>query len=113
MLTIEALRSYGANVDEGLQRCMGMTEFYLKMVERSAKDTKIGELETEINAGDLDRAFETAHAMKGVFGNLALTPLYEPVCEITELLRSRTDTDYSWLMSSIKSAFEKLVSVCE
>ena len=32
-------------------------------------------------------AFEIAHSLKGVYGNLSLTPLYEPMCELTELLK--------------------------
>ncbi|MBR5658308.1 MAG: Hpt domain-containing protein, partial [Lachnospiraceae bacterium] len=47
-----------------------------------------------IGERDLKGAFEAAHALKGVLGNLSLTPLYEIVCEITELLRAQTDTDY-------------------
>ena len=43
-----------------------------------------------------------AHALKGVLGNLSLTPLYEKVCEITELLRARTETDYAPLLSEIE-----------
>ena len=37
-------------------------------------------------------------------GNLALTPLYEPVQEITELLRAETDMDYTALMNQIREA---------
>ena len=29
MLTVETLKEYGANVDEGLGRCMGNKELYL------------------------------------------------------------------------------------
>ena len=46
--------------------------------------------------------------MKGVSANLALTPLREPVSEITELLRSRTETDYAPLMERIEKEYEKL-----
>ncbi len=108
MLTTDALREYGAAVDEGLARCMNMEQFYLGLVAKAAADTKIGELKEALAAGDLDKAFETAHALKGMLGNLALTPVYDPVNEMTELLRSRTDTDYSVLMGRAEEQFEKL-----
>ena len=32
-MTIDSLREFGANVDEGLERCMGMEDFYIEMIE--------------------------------------------------------------------------------
>ena len=111
MLTVEALRAYGADTDVGVGRCMGMADFYLQMVGMAIADDKTAELEAALTANDLDRAFEVAHAMKGVFANLALTPLTKPVSEMTELLRSRTKTDYSALMAEIKTQFAALCAL--
>ena len=33
-------------------------------------------------------AFEAAHTLKGVTGNMGLTPLYDAVCTIVEPLRT-------------------------
>ena len=60
----------------------------------------------------LDAAFESAHALKGVAGNLSLTPLYEPLVSITELLRAREDTDYSNLLNEILMQRDKLEKLC-
>ena len=40
--------------------------------------------------------------------NLALTPILKPVQEITELLRSRTNTDYAPLLAEIGTQKENL-----
>lgn len=48
-----------------------------------------------VEAGDLKSAFEAAHGLKGVLGNLSLTQRYDPVAEITELLRAVTKMDYT------------------
>ena len=32
MITIESLKAYGADVEEGLARCLNKEDFYLKMV---------------------------------------------------------------------------------
>ena len=38
MLTIDSLRTYGANVEEGLGRCMNKEPFYLKVVSMVKDD---------------------------------------------------------------------------
>lgn len=111
MLTIDKLREYGADVDEGIARCMNMTDFYISLVKKVLTDNRLPLLEQQIGEGSLEGAFETAHALKGMYANLSLTPLTKPVSEMTELLRSRTDTDYSALLSEAKSQFDKLCAL--
>ena len=95
MLTVEKLREWGADTDEALRRCLNNETFYLTLVGKAAGDPTFDRLREAIGAKDLDRAFDLAHALKGVMANLALTPLTVPVSEITEILRSRADTDYA------------------
>ena len=111
MLTVDNLREYGADVEEGLKRCMNNESFYLMLVGKALDDNRLGQLEQQLSAKDLDGAFESAHALKGMYANLSLTPLSKPVSEMTELLRSRTDRDYSGLLAEAKSQFEKLKSL--
>lgn len=113
MLTIEKLTQYGANTEEGLTRCMNMTEFYLKMVGKAVDGAHLEDLEAAINSGDLNRAFELAHAQKGVFANLSLTPLLEPVSKMTELLRAGTETDYTPYLTEAKTQLEKLQALMD
>ncbi len=99
MLTIDTLKDFGANVAEGMARCLNREDFYLRLVRKAVDDAGYAALKDALDARDLDLAFETAHALKGVTANLALTPLYEPIAEMTEHLRSREDIDYSpWMM---------------
>ena len=111
MLTIDTLKAYGANVDEGVVRCMGNEQFYMKLVRKFLEDTRLDTLEQQLAQGDLDSAFETAHALKGMCANLAITPMTQPVSEMTELLRQRTQMDYSGLLAQAKEQFEKLKSI--
>ena len=101
-MKMDDLREYGANVDEGLERCMGMEDFYLEMIELGISDERFEQLGKDLEANNLNDAFETVHALKGVIGNLALTPLYETICEVTEHLRSREEIDY-------KPLYDKLI----
>lgn len=102
-MTLDDLRAYGANVDEGLTRCMNNESFYLRLVGMVKDEKGFDALEQAIAANDLDAAFEAAHGLKGVLGNLSLTPLFDPMSEITELLRSRTEMDYGPLMDTIRT----------
>ena len=113
MLTIESLRELGVNTQEGLARCMNNEAFYLRLVGMGLKDSGFDKLDEAISAGNLDAGFEAAHALKGVLGNLALTPIYGPVSEMTELLRARTQTDYSPFIEKIKSERAKLLALLD
>ena len=93
MLTIEALKAYGANTDEGLARCFNNEAFYLRLVGMGLADANFDRLRDAMNAGDARAAFEAAHALKGSIGNLALTPIFEPVSALTEILRGKDAVD--------------------
>ena len=108
MIDLDALRDFGADVDDGLTRCMNNGDFYLKLVNMTLSEDKLDVIEENINKGDLSAAFSAAHAMKGVFGNLALTPIYTPVSEITERLRANESDGYSKLLNEAKLQMDKL-----
>ena len=88
MLTVDALRQIGVNTKEGLGRCLNNEAFYLRLVNMALDDAAFDRLADALGSGDTQAAFEAAHALKGSLGNLALTPVYAPVAELTELLRA-------------------------
>ena len=108
MLTVESLKAYGANIEEGLGRCFGTESFYLRLVGMGLNDKNFGILKAAVEAGDTNAAFEAAHALKGSTGNLALTPIYQPICELTEKLRGQAGpVDMSDLPQRIFDALER------
>lgn len=113
MLTVDALREYGANVEEGLERCMGNEAFYFRMIKMAAADTGVEKLKSALAEGNLETAFEAAHALKGVMTNLALTPVADPVIDITEHLRAKEEMDYQPALELINRKFEELKTLCE
>ena len=53
MLTLEKLRAFGANVDEGMQRCINNESFYLMLTEKAIRDPGFEKLlEAAVWAGD-------------------------------------------------------------
>ena len=113
MLTIEALRTYGANVEEGLSRCLGEADFYLSLVQMCFAEDRFDDLKCALQENDLKGAFEITHALKGMYGNLALTPLTTPIAEMTELLRAGTQTDYTPYFNAAKDAWDRLKALAE
>ena len=111
MLSTNALRAWGADVDEALVRCLNNEAFYMRLVQKAVQDPAFERLPEAVAEGDLAKAFDAAHALKGVMANLALTPICKPVQEITELLRNRTDTDYAPLLREIKEQRASLTAL--
>ena len=111
MLTVDNLREYGANVDEGISRCLDDAEFYIELVKSVIPDNRFEELKAAVAEKNFDKAFEVAHALKGMYGNISITPIYEPVCEMTELLRNRKDVDYSALIAKAEEQKARLVEL--
>lgn len=113
MISIDKLNQFGADTAEGLARCFGNEALYLRLVNMVPAEENFTKLSDMLALYDLDGAFEAAHALKGVLGNLSLTPMYEKVAEITELLRSRTEMDYSVLLKELLDMRDELEKLCE
>ena len=95
MITIQALKEFGADTETGLARCMKKEDFYLRLVDMSLKEPRFGQLQEAMRQKDYKQAFEYCHSLKGVVGNLALDPLYKEICELTEALRPLSSDDPS------------------
>ena len=108
MWTIDALKAYGANTDEGMARCFNNEAFYLRLVGMGLADANFDKLKAAMDAGDTTAAFEAAHALKGSIGNLSLTPIFEPISALTELLRGKSGpVDGGALLQQIMDQLEK------
>lgn len=114
MITIEALKEYGADTASGLARCMNNEAFYLRMVSLELGDQNLDRLAAALAEGDARAAFEAAHAIKGVAANLSLTPIYTPVAELTELLRGAAAVpEVGDLPDRVAAAFAALKRLAE
>ena len=108
MLTIDTLKQYGADVDTGLARCANNEGLYLRLVGICLQELNANTLEEALREGKLEEAFEIAHKLKGGVTNLALTPVAEPVTELTELLRHQTPGDYEGLYARMMEKTKEL-----
>ena len=105
MSMIDELKGLGVDVNEGLDRVMGDTSLYemmLGMFIGSVNDTSITPADFE--ESDLDPLIKKIHMLKGVTGNLAITPLFTTYTEVLGLLRNGQAKE-------ARAGYEKLVPV--
>ncbi len=115
---LSELEACGVNLSGVLQRFMGNKAIYMKMLPLVMKDTSFAGLKEALSEKDYKRAFEQAHTLKGVAGNLGFDNVLESLEPMVELLRN-TETaanhaeeieDY---MKKVVVAYEKVIAILE
>ncbi len=102
---IEELKDLGLEVDEGLDRVMGDASLYemmLGMFLDAVRDNPVS-LE-DFDKGEVDTVIKRVHTLKGITGNLAITPLFNGYTKSLELLRAGRTKD-------ARAEFERLQPV--
>lgn len=84
---INELEALGVNTQEALRRFSGNSALYVKMLGKLTAAINDMEVMPCIEKEDYEAAVTNAHTLKGVTGNLSLTPLYNAYTDITNLLR--------------------------
>ena len=98
--------AYGGDNSTAMGRFFGNEGMYLRFLDMFFQDESFQQLENALDAGDLKDAFAAAHTLKGVAGNMGLTPFYEAVCVIVDRLRTEEPRkDYPVLCKAIQAEF--------
>lgn len=108
MLTIEKLKKYGANVEEGVLRCAKNEALYIRLVGMIPNNPGFNKLYEAIKLKDYENAFSASHGLKGILANLSLDPILKPIVDITEHLRNKEDIDYTKYVSLIEEKRKEL-----
>lgn len=101
----EELKKLGVDVDEGLNRVMGdlpLYEMMLGMFVDAVRDNPVSS--EDFDREDLDSLIKRVHTLKGVTGNLSMTPLFTGYQEMLGLLRSGCAKE-------AREAFERIMPV--
>ncbi|MDR2897811.1 MAG: Hpt domain-containing protein [Spirochaetaceae bacterium] len=75
------------DVESALARVRGKTALYRRMLDMLLQSEEFTNLDTYLNEKEYSKAAETAHAIKGMTGNLSLTRLYEDSTTLLQELR--------------------------
>ena len=105
----ELFEAYGGDYDTAMRRFMGNEGMYLKCFGMLFQDKNLEKLGKALSSGDLQAAFEAAHTLKGMAGNMGLEPFSEAVCAIMEPQRAKEEYgDYPALYNGILSEHKKV-----
>lgn len=85
------LEENGVDVDATLKRFMGKDALFMKFFVKFADDGACKEIRTGLENRDIQTIFERAHSLKGVAGNLGITPVYNLAAQISDLFRGKQD----------------------
>ena len=104
----EIFNAYGADYEATMVRFMGNEKMYLKFLDMLFQDENLRKLGDALKTVVMNSAFEARHKLKGVVGNMGLTPLYEAICVIVEPLRAKEQRDdYGALYQKICDEFQR------
>lgn len=106
---LEELAELGCNIQDGVKRFLSKKDLYIRMLKKFPESASGSNLIAFIEKGDSVAAAETAHTLKGVTGNLSLTPLYTAYTEIVSLLRTGRLTEAKKLLEEILPLQNKII----
>lgn len=113
MSFMEELKQLGVNVDEALERFMNNTSLYERMLGKLIDAVNSTEVMPAFEAQDLETALTNAHTLKGVMGNLSITPLYNAYSDIVRLLRENKPEQARKVLEEALPVQEKIIACIE
>lgn len=106
------LRSIGIELDQALDRCMDCEELYQTLLEMFLEDENFEELQQAVTAGNVERAFQCAHTLKGVTGNIGFEPLFSQIVPLVEIFRKGNfPADIQQNMEELTRRYNEVCSV--
>lgn len=81
------LEANGFCIEDAMQRFMNKEQLWVKFLKKFKADTSYADLVHAMEEKDCRKAFEAAHTLKGITGNLALSDFNRLISEQTEYLR--------------------------
>lgn len=110
---LDELREFGVDVDEGLQRFINNSALYEKMLRTFPNMVHSSRVSVDFDANDYDEVIDKTHALKGVTGNLSLTPLFEAYTKIVDLLRAGNPEDAREELKKVLPIQEDIINCIE
>ncbi|VYU72661.1 Hpt domain protein [Eubacterium limosum] len=107
----DALCAYGVNFNEVMERFVNDEELYYNCLDSFIDDPSFDGLRDALLAKDYETAFDHAHTLKGVAGNLGLSPLLTAVSDIVEPLRKHDYSNLEQQYDAVRTERERLRQV--
>ncbi len=109
----KALAEAGINVEEGIKRFCGNADIYERLLYKFPNERQFFDLIDAIEEGNVKEAFQAAHALKGVCGNLSIQKMYEDLVPIVEILRAGSMDGVEELCGILKVSYSEVIKVLQ
>lgn len=87
------LEGAGYDVSGALARFVNNEDLYVMFMKKFVGDENYAKIRPYVEAMDYDNAYKSAHALKGVAGNLGITDVFEVSVALLDVLRGKTEAD--------------------
>ena len=77
------------DIADGVKRVMNNTKLYFKLLAKFKEETNLDELEAALAAGEMEKAQNASHTLKGVAGNLSLAELFKQCLELENQIKAK------------------------
>lgn len=108
-MNIDILKNAGIDYDSGYERFSGLDAVYQKFLRMFPEDSSYRETVEAIKNNNIEKAFSSAHTLKGTSGNLSLSELYRTASLLVEDLRNKKTDNLTELLDNVTKAYEKVV----
>ncbi|MCP1101422.1 HPt (histidine-containing phosphotransfer) domain-containing protein [Aequitasia blattaphilus] len=105
------LTNYGADVNAALERFGGDASLFETCFYMLIEDENFANLGKYMKEKNYEEAFKCAHALKGVVGNLEITPLYQSISSLVESLRAQNYEDIDSIYHQIETDYQSLLDI--
>lgn len=102
------LAAYGIDHEDAMTRMLNNGALFKQLAQHYRNDTSFEALCADMKAGDLETAYNHAHTLKGVSGNLSFGQLHALATQICDALTSN-DTDAAHTLMAPLTDAHKLV----
>ncbi len=107
------LEAAGVDVDEALGRFMDNEALMMKFLLRFPGDGNFHLLRQAMAERDIRGAFEAAHTLKGVTGNLSMKGFYKLISALVEDLRGEDYETASGKMAELEARYAHITAALE
>lgn len=106
-ITRRCLAEAGVDTEDALRRFLGNEALLLKFLARFGQDENFHRLCDAMARGDEKAAFEAAHTLKGVCGNLSLKDLAREVGSLVESLRAGRTAEAAAQLPAVEREYHR------
>lgn len=104
------LKDFGVNIDEAMDRFMHNDELYKKMLLKLPSNIESQPVMSFIEKENYEQAKANAHALKGVTGNLSITPLYKAYSKAVDLFKANKPNDAKQVIREMLPIQEDIIA---